>query len=90
MSVTVTNSGARAGKEVVELYLSDLVASLSPPGKRLRRFAKVELQPGESRTLRFNLHPADLSFVGSNNRPVIEPGDFEVAVGGLKGRFTVK
>ena len=90
VSVTVTNSGARAGKEVIELYLSDLVASLSPPGKRLKRFAKVNLQPGESRTLTFTLHPADLSFIGSNNRPVIEPGDFEVAVGGLKDRFTVK
>jgi len=90
VSVTVTNSGARAGQEVVELYLSDLVASLSPAGKRLKRFAKVNLQPGESRTLTFTLHPADLSFIGSNNRPVIEPGDFEVAVGGLKDRFTVK
>ena len=90
VSVTVTNSGPRAGQEVVELYLSDLVASLSPPGKRLKRFAKVNLQPGESRTLTFTLHPTDLSFIDSNNRPVIEPGDFEVAVGGLKDRFTVK
>ncbi len=90
VSVTVTNSGARAGKEVVQLYLSDLVASLAPPGKRLKRFAKIDLQPGQSRTLTFTLHPADLSFIGSNNRPVIEPGDFEIAVGGLKGRFTVK
>jgi beta-glucosidase len=90
VSVTVTNSGTRAGKEVVQLYLSDLVASVSPPGKRLKRFAKIDLQPGQSRTLTFTLHPADLSFIGSNNRPVIEPGDFEVAVGGLKDRFTVK
>src|SRR6185437_15892061 len=50
VSVTVTNTGQRAGKEVVQLYVSDLVASLSPPGKRLRRFAKVSLEPGESRT----------------------------------------
>jgi beta-glucosidase len=90
VNVTVTNSGTRAGKEVVQLYLSDLVASLSPPGKRLKRFAKIDLQPGQSRTLTFTLHPADLSFIGSNNRSVIEPGDFEVAVGGLKDRFTVK
>jgi beta-glucosidase len=90
VSVTVTNNGTRAGQEVVQLYLSDLVASLSPPGKRLKRFAKVDLQPGQSRTLTFSLHPADLSFIGTNNRPVIEPGDFEVAVGGLKDRFTVK
>jgi beta-glucosidase len=90
VSVTVTNTGTRAGKEVVQLYLSDLVASVSPPGKRLKRFAKVDLQPGQSRQVTFNLHPADLSFIGTNNRPVIEPGDFEVAVGGLKDRFTVK
>ena len=57
VSVTVTNSGARAGKEVVQLYLSDLVASLTPPGKRLKRFAKVALQPGQARTLTFTLHP---------------------------------
>jgi beta-glucosidase len=90
VSVTVSNTGTRAGKEVVQLYLSDMVASLSPPGKRLKRFAKVDLQPGQSRTVTFNLHPADLSFIGTNNRPVIEPGDFEVAVAGLKNRFTVK
>jgi beta-glucosidase len=90
VTVTVTNSGARAGKEAVQLYLSDLVASIAPPGKRLKRFAKIELQPDQSRDLRFTLHPADLSFIGSDNRPVIEPGDFEVTVGALKSRFTVK
>lgn len=90
VSVTVTNSGARAGKEVVQLYLSDLVASLTPPGKRLKRFAKVVLQPGQARTLTFTLHSADLSFIGSDNKSVIEPGDFEVAISGLKDRFTVK
>jgi len=88
--VTVTNSGARAGKEVVQLYLSDLVASLTPPGKRLKRFAKVALQPGQARTLTFTLHPADLSFIDSDNKSVSEPGDFEVAVGALKDRFTLK
>ncbi len=90
VTVRVTNNGTRAGKEVVQLYLRDLVASLSPPGKRLKRFAKIELQPGQSRTLTFTLHPADLSFIGSDNKPVIEPGDFEVMVGGLKDGFTVK
>jgi beta-glucosidase len=75
---------------VVHLYLSDLVASLTPPGKRLRRFAKVELQPGQARTLTFTLHQSDLSFIGSDNKSVIEPGDFEVTVGALKDRFTLK
>jgi beta-glucosidase len=90
VTVTVTNSGARAGKEAVQLYVSDLVASLTPPGKRLRRFAKIALQPGQARTLTFTLHPSDLSFIGSDNKPVIEAGDFEVAIGALKDRFTVK
>jgi beta-glucosidase len=90
VSVTVTNSGRRAGKEVVQLYLSDLVASLSPPGKRLRRFAKVYLTPGQSRTLTFNLRLDDLSFIGANNKPVLEPGEFEVKIAGLKEKFLLK
>ena len=90
VSVTVTNTGRRAGKEVVQLYLGDLVASLSPPGKRLKRFAKVYLEPGQSRTLAFRLRPDDLSFIGANNKPVIEPGEFEVMVAGLKEKFELK
>jgi len=90
VSVTVTNSGRRAGKEVVQLYVSDLVASLSPAGKRLKRFAKVYLEPGQSRTLTFKLRREDLSFIGADNKPVVEPGDFEVLIGGLSERFILK
>jgi beta-glucosidase len=90
VSITVTNTGKRGGKEVVQLYLSDLVASLSPPGKRLKRFAKIYLDPGQNRTLTFKLRSSDLSFIGADNKPVIEPGEFEVNIGGLKQRFTVK
>jgi beta-glucosidase len=90
VSVTVTNSGRRAGKEVLQLYVSDLVASLSPPGKRLKRFAKIYLEPGKSRTLTFKLRPDDLSFIGADNKPVVEPGEFEVMVAGLKDRFELK
>jgi beta-glucosidase len=90
VTVTVTNSGRRAGKEVVQLYLSDLVASLSPPGKRLKRFAKVYLEPGQNRTLTFRLGKDDLSFIGSDNKPVVEPGEFEVMIAGLKDRFVWK
>jgi beta-glucosidase len=90
VSVTVTNSGPRAGKEVVQLYLSDLVASLSPPGKRLKRFAKIYLAPGQSRTLTFQLRPDDLSFIGADNKPLTEPGVFEVSIAGLKERFELK
>jgi len=90
VSVTVANSGSRAGKEVIQLYLNDLVASLSPPGKKLKRFAKVYLEPGQSRTLTFKLNKDDLSFIGVNNKPVVEPGEFEVMIGGLKDKFELK
>src|SRR5678816_2619872 len=90
VSVVVRNAGNRAGKESVLVYVSDLVASLSPPGKRLRRFAKVNLQPGESRTLNFKLRREDLSFIGTDNKPVVEPGEFEVRIAGLTQKFTVK
>jgi beta-glucosidase len=87
VQVTVTNTGTRAGKEVVQVYLSDLVASMTPPGKRLVRFAKVPLQPGASETLAFTLTRDDMSFVGPNNKPVVEPGAFEVHVGNLTAPF---
>ena len=90
VSVTVTNAGQREGKEAVLVYVSDLVASISPPGKRLRRFAKISLKPGESRTLTFKLRNEDLSFINSENKRVAEPGDFEVKIGGLTQKFTLK
>jgi beta-glucosidase len=90
ISVTLTNSGQRAGKETVILYVRDVVASIAPPGKRVRRFAKVYLEPGQSRTLTFTLRPEDLSFIGADNRPTIEPGDFDVMVGGLTDTFTLQ
>lgn len=90
VSVNVTNKGQRAGKEAVIVYVRDVVASLSPPGKRVRRFAKIALEPGQSRTLTFTLRPEDLSFIGVNNKPVIEAGDFEVLVGGLTGKFKLQ
>ena len=89
VAVKVTNVGQRAGKEVVQLYLSDLVASVTPPGKRLARFAKINLQPGQSQTLTFTLTPRDLSFINADLKPIIEPGDFEVSIGELQSRFTV-
>ncbi|HEY7783368.1 MAG TPA: glycoside hydrolase family 3 C-terminal domain-containing protein, partial [Pyrinomonadaceae bacterium] len=90
VSVTVNNTGRRAGKEVVLLFVSDLVASISPPNRRLRRFAKINLEPGQSRTLTFKLRQEDLSFIGPNNKLMIESGDFDVTVGGLTKRFTLK
>ena len=78
VSVRVTNTGERAGKESVQLYVHDLFASVTPPVKKLRRFSKVALEPGESKTIKFNLDKKDLSFIGRDNKPIIESGDFEV------------
>lgn len=90
VSVDVKNTGSRSGKETVIVYLRDEVASLSPAGKRVKRFAKISLDPGKSRTLTFKLGRDDLSFIGIDNRSVAEPGDFTVMVGGLSGKFTLK
>jgi len=90
VSVTVTNSGSRAGKESVILYLRDEVASLTPPGRRVRRFAKINLDPGQSRALTFTLRRADFSFIGADNKATVEPGDFKVLVEKLNDGFTLQ
>lgn len=87
IEVTVTNTGQVSGKEVVELYSADLIASVVPTVKQLRRFEKIELSPGASKTVRFMLDAHDLSFVDAQNRTVTETGDFELMTGGLTGRF---
>src|SRR5467141_2704257 len=84
VDVAVKNSGSRAGKEVVQLYLNERVASVTPPLKRLKRFAKVLLQPDESRQVSFELTSEDLSFIGVDNRRVVEPGVFDVRMGSLQ------
>ena len=89
-TVTVKNNGRRAGKETVILYLRDEVASLSPAGKRVKRFAKISLEAGQSKTLSFKLNRNDLSFIGINNRPTVEAGEFTVMVGGLSEKFTLR
>jgi beta-glucosidase len=90
VNVTVTNSGQRAGKETIIVYTRELVASITPPGKRVKRFAKIYLEPGQSRTLTFTLRRDDLSFIGADNKPTVEPGEFEVMVGGLRAQFTLE
>jgi beta-glucosidase len=89
VSVTVRNTGSRAGKEVVQLYVRDLVASITPPVRRLRRFEKVSLEPGASRSVSFTLPARELSFVGKDNKLVLEPGAFDALVGELTARFEV-
>ncbi len=94
VSVKVTNSGDRAGEEVAQLYIRDLVGSFTRPVRELRGFQRIRLEPGASRTLTFDLGPRELSMLDRNLQPVVEPGDFEVYVGGssaaeLMTRFTV-
>ena len=88
--VTVENIGDRAGQEVVQVYLHERFASITPPLKRLKRFAKVSLQPGASRRLTFELTPEDLSFIGPDNKRVVETGVFDVRVGDLQQSFDWK
>ena len=83
VSVKVTNTGDRAGKEAILLYSSDLVASLIPDVKRLRGFEKIELQPGESKVVTFDLPASELAFVGADGKWRLEKGDFRLACGGL-------
>jgi len=81
VSVDVTNTGKVAGKESVLLFSSDLVASVVPESRRLREFTKIELQPGETKTVTFTL-PADrLAFVGFDGRWTLEEGDFRLQAG---------
>ena len=88
VSVDVKNTGNRAGKESVLLYSSDLVASVVPDNKRLRDFAKVELQPGELKTVTFQLPAKSLAFVGADCRWTLEEGDFKLRVGRLTQHIT--
>ena len=79
--VDVTNTGQREGTEVVQLYIRDLVSSVTRPIKELKGFRKVRLQPGETRTVTLEITPALLSFFDVNMKYVVEPGDCEVMIG---------
>ncbi len=90
VSVTVTNIGKVTGKEVVHLFTSDVYASsVTPDVKRLRRFEKIELKPGESKTVWFEITPSDLSYIGRDGKTILETGEFEVMVEKLKAAFTL-
>lgn len=80
VSVDVKNMGKVAGKESVLLFSSDLIASIVPDGRRLRAFDKVELQPGETKTMTFELKADDLAFVGWNGKWRLEEGDFKLMI----------
>ncbi|WP_245925453.1 glycoside hydrolase family 3 N-terminal domain-containing protein [Arcticibacter pallidicorallinus] len=87
ISVTVKNTGKVVGRETALLYVSDLVASITPEVKRLRGFQKVELKPGEARELTFRITSEELSFINNDLRRVTEPGAFRLSIGGLHAPF---
>jgi beta-glucosidase len=96
VSVDIKNTGEREGKEVVQLYINDVISSMSTPVKELKGFEKVSLSQGEKKTVTFTLTPHHLSFLDKHLERVVEPGVFEVMVGSscedirLKGEFEVK
>lgn len=89
IEVKVTNTGLRDGKETVQLYITDLYASITPSVRKLKAFKKVFLKPGQIEIVRFTITMEDLKFIGRNNRPVVESGEFELSIDRLKSRFTV-
>lgn len=90
VSVDVTNTGARKGSETVHVFVRDLFASVVPPVQRLRAFRKVEIEPGATETVTFDIPVTDLAFFGPKNYPIVEPGEFEVMVGDQKGSIVVE
>jgi beta-glucosidase len=81
VTITVTNSGNYDGEEVVQLYIRDMVASISRPVKELKGFQKIMLRKGESKEVSFTITVNDLKFYNSDLRHVAEPGDFKVFIG---------
>ena len=81
-SVNVTNTGNKSGKEVVQLYIRDVVGSITRPVKELKGFFKIELKPGETKTVTFNITPNDLKFYNYDLKYDWEPGEFEIMIGG--------
>ncbi len=87
VEVTLTNTGRAAGKDVVQLYVSDLTASVTPRVRQLKRFAKVHLEPGEARTLTFTLREDDLAVINRDGERVVEAGRFRLTVGAQTASF---
>lgn len=90
VTVDVKNSGDKKGKEVVQLYLTDVFGSVSRPNKQLKGFDKIELSPGETKTVTFVINKDHLSFIGLQNKRIVEKGDFVVTVKDLQAKFSLK
>jgi beta-glucosidase len=80
--VDVSNDGSMAAEEIVQLYVRDLVGSVTRPVRELKGFRRLRLQPGETQAVEFRLHTDELAFFGRRNRWVVEPGEFHLWVGG--------
>ncbi len=90
VSVIVKNTGAVAGAEVVQLYLRDVISSVTTPELALKDFARIELQPGESKTIHFIIAPEQLSLWNREMKHVVEPGEFEVMIGAASDDIRLK
>jgi len=90
VSITVTNTGSRAGSDVVQMYIRDVMGSISRPVMELKGFEKIRLDPGESRTLTFRVHQDLLSFYNYELEWVAEPGDFEIMIGPNAGEVQTR
>lgn len=87
VSVDVANTGKRAGEEVVQLYVTDVEASVPVPVRSLKGFKRISLAPGEKKTVSFTLEPRDLTIVDDSGKRIVEPGAFEVSAGGKQPGF---
>ena len=90
ISVKVENTGKLSGMEVVQLYVQDCYASITPSNRRLKRFKKISLEPGEIKKVSFVLDENDLSFIGQDNMLIVEPGKFKVQISNLEADFDYK
>ena len=81
LTVEITNTGQRSGAEVVQLYIADIVSQMTRPAKELKAFSKIRLEPGETRTVAFQIGAEQLQYIGRDLKPVVEPGQFHLHVG---------
>jgi beta-glucosidase len=88
VSVTVTNAGTRAGDEVVQLYISDIAASVPVPIRSLAGIKRVSLKPNEKQTITFTIKPEQMSVIDNDGKRVVEPGEFLVSLGGKQPGFS--
>jgi len=82
VSVNVTNTGKRSGDEIVQMYIRDEVSSVTRPNKELKGFARISLEPGASKRVTFTVTPEKLQFYNREMKRVVEPGKFQIMVGG--------